>query len=485
MKVRKLSLWLSLISLGSVVAAFYFGHSSGYLLYEKSVFLESIEIIAPALVFPFVVSLEYPRIRTLQFYFSLLTMLYYALLASVFVYVPNIDIFLIISLAANVYIFYKYAYEGKVSIYRASIFYAVFFLMFYLSGLMRIYFVPSFSPVMYVGSIYDDENPAGVPAFFAGSLVIYSRLFVLTISSQTLALFAGLSSVLTENYTLIFRYVRKRASTSAFSGTLSGALSVLSCQCEGITAAFPTAVTLLISVMVIPLILESIVLLAMTNIFLLVFYIKGRRLRLKLILLHKKTVSPYVLSAVFLILVPLLETTGIYYGMERNLFFFVSINLVMFIEGITISTIISTVVRFRKIGTLFVYIMSIMSFCLMFSWFIPAVSVYAYTYVEWFSVMTFSSLAAGVITGYVYGTLDPNQKRVYLEFITMMFSMFAIVLFYITVIGNVVLWKGISGIGEQSTLAIAIWMVSLPVMWIATNVSLNSYGDNHAARSQA
>jgi hypothetical protein len=485
MKVRKLSLWLSLISVGSAAAAFYFAHYSGSLFYEKSVSLESAEIIAPALIFPFLVSLEYPRIKTLQFYFSLLAISYYALLASIFVSIPNIDIFMIISLAANIYIFYRYVYEGKVSVYRAAIFYAVIFLMFYLSGLLRVYLTPSFSPAMYVGSIYDDENPAGVPAFFAGSLVVYSRVFILTVSAQTLALFAGLSSVLTENYTLIFRYVRKRAAGSAVSGTLSGALSVLSCQCEGITAAFPTAVTLLVSVMIIPLILESLILLALTNIFLLVFYMRGRRLRIRVALRLRNTRYIYTVSAAFLIAMPILETVGIYYGMERNLFFFVSINIAMFIEGITISVIISTFVRFRNINARYIYALSILSFTLMFIWFFPAVSVYAYTYAGWFSIMTVSSIASGLITGYAYGTLGPEQRRIYLEFITMMFSMFAIVIFYITVVGNVVLWPAISGIGGQSTLAIAIWMVSLPVMWIATNVSLNSYGDYHAARSEA
>ncbi len=480
MKLRSDVLALSFLSLASTVTFLEFGIISRAIFYESSVFVESIVIFTPAIVLPFILSFYNSRLKTLQFYLSLVVISYYALFFISALWVPNLLIFPLISLVINGYIFVRHFYSGRISVYKIAVFYSVVFIMFYLSGLLRFYFSPTLSPPVYVGSIYDDESPAGVPAFFAGALVTYTRLFVLTVSYQALLLFTGLAAILTENYTLIFRHVRKNAAGSSVSGSLTGALSVLSCQCEGITAAFPTAVTLLISIAIIPLILESIVLLALTNSFLIFFYIRGRRIKLvRFQKLFSRNMLIYIISTVFLISVPFIETIGIYLGLVRNLFFFVSIDIVMFIEGIVLVLIISRVIHFSSISRLFLVSLTALSFGMMFAWFVPPVTVYAYSYYDWFALMTLTSVLSGIITGYVYETMQPKGKQVYMEFITMMFSMFAIILFYLTVEGDLVLWKGLAGLAGQATLSIAIWVVALPLMWIATNVSLNSYGVNN------
>jgi hypothetical protein len=483
MKIRSDVLALSILSLVSTVTFLEFGLLSKAIFYESSVMVESIVIFLPAIILPFILSVDNPRIKTLQFYLSLVVISYYALFFISAIWVPNIIIFPLISLVINGYIFVRHFYSGRISVYKLAVFYSVVFIMFYLSGLMRFYYSPTLSPPVYVGSIYDDESPAGVPPFFAGALVAYTRLFVLTLSYQALLLFTGLASILTENYALIFRHVRNNAAGSSVSGSLTGALSVLSCQCEGITAAFPTAVTLLLSVAIIPLILESIVLLALTNTFLFFFYIRGRRIRLiRLGKLFHRNVLAYLISTIFLISVPFIETFGIYLGLVKNLFFFVSIDMVMFIEGIVLALIISRIIHFSSISRLLLVGLTALSFGMMFAWFIPAVTVYAYSYYYWFAFMTMTSVLSGIITGYVYETMQPKGKQVYMEFITMMFSMFAIILFYVTIVDDLVLWKGLAGLTGQATLSIAIWVVALPVMWIATNVSLNSYGvDNDPA----
>lgn len=485
MKFRSDIFGLSILSLATTVFAIFFGIMTKSLVYEKPVLLEAVAVIAPAVVFPAFLSIEHEKLRTLQFYLSLIAISYYLLLVSALVWVPNIDLLLVISLVVNIFIFYRVAYSGRISIYKASVFLSVVFIMFYLSGLLRPDVSPSLSPPLYAGSIYDDESPAGVPAFFSGALVLYSRIFVLTISVQALALFAGLSSVLTENYSLIFRYVKGKASKNALSSSLTGVLSILSCQCEGVTAAFPTAVTLLLSVAIIPLIMESVVLLTLTNLFLLFFYIRGRRITLRSLAGIKSRWALYAMSAIFITSLPVIETVGIYFGMERNLFFFVAIDIAMFVEGVIIALIISLFINTGKLRSVTVYLLSAVSFALMFIWFIPSVSAYAYSFYFWYSVMSLTSVLAGFISGYVYRSMEPESRRVYMEFITMMFSMFAIILFYLTVEGNIVIWSGLAGIAGQTTLSIAIWVVSLPVMWIATNVSLNSYGESHAAGFKA
>ena len=476
MKLRADVLALSLLSMGSAVTFLAFGLLTKSISYERSVLLESTVIFLPAIIFPLLLSIYSPKLNTLQFYLSLVAISYYALFFTSLLFVPNIVLFLFISLLINVYIFARHFYSGKISVYKLAVFYSVIFLMFYLSGLMRFHFLPHFPFPVYVGSIYDDESPAGVPAFFSGAIVVYTRLFVFTLSYQALLLFTALAAILTENYTLIFRYVRENASGSTVSSSLTGALSVLSCECEGITAAFPTAVTLLLSIAIIPLILESIILLALTNAFLFFFYIRGRKIRL--VRLHKvfhMNRLIYALSTVFLISVPFIETFGIYLGFVKNLFFFISIDIVMFVEGAVLTLIISRVVHFSRINNVLIYGLTILSFGMMFAWFIPEVTVYAYSYSYWFAFMTLTSVASGIISAYVYETLETKWKKIYMEFITMMFSMFAITLFYLTIVGDIVIWRGLSGISGQATLSIVILVVALPIMWITTNVSLNSY----------
>jgi len=486
MKVRIDILVLSLLSAGSTVTFLAFGQLTKSMIYENAVLMESAIIFIPAIIFPFILSIYNPKLSSLQFYLSLITISYYALFSISLIWAPNVDIFLLISLILNIYIFSRHFYSGRISIYKLAVFYSVTFLMFYLSGLMRITYSPGLSPPVYIGSIYDDESPAGVPAFFSGAIVAYTRMFVFTLSFQALLLFTGLAAILTENYTLIFRHVRKNASGSAVSSSLSGALSVLSCQCEGITAAFPTAVTLLLSIAIIPLILESITLLALTNVFLFFFYIRGRRIRLVRLggMLGRDRLI-YAISALFLVSVPFIETFGIYLGLVRNIFFFVAIDIVMFVEGLVLALIISRIGHFSEMHRAQLYGLTLLSFAMMFVWFIPVITVYAYSYSFWFAVMTLSSVASGIITGYIYGSLNSKGRQVYLEFVTMMFSMFAIVLFYLSVETDIVIWRGLSGISGQTTLSIAIWVVALPLMWIATNVSLNSYGVSNVPGSEA
>ena len=92
---------------------------------------------------------------------------------------------------------------------------------------------------------------------------------------------------------------------------------------------------------------------------------------------------------------PFIETIGIYLGLVRNLFFFVSIDIVMFIEGIVLVLVISRVIHFSSISRLFLVGLTTLSFGMMFAWFVPPVTVYAYSYYDWFAFMTLTSVLSG------------------------------------------------------------------------------------------
>ena len=77
MKLRSDVLALSIISLASTVTFLEFGILSRAIFYESSVFVESIAIFIPPLVLPFILSFYDPKIKTLQFYLSLVVISYY------------------------------------------------------------------------------------------------------------------------------------------------------------------------------------------------------------------------------------------------------------------------------------------------------------------------------------------------------------------------------------------------------------------------
>ena len=358
---------------------------------------------------------------------------------------------------------------------RTGIFVFATFAMFLIGGAVRFYSNPNEFTLL-VGSIYDDENPIGVPFLFYNGIIFYGQYLVVTVSLPIIVLFSALASVLTENYLLIFSLSRSPGSSSLgnLSRTANSALTVLSCQCEGITAAFPSIVATLLLSAVIPLISLSILLVALTNVFLAQYFLRGRRVAfLEKVWRFPSSPRFIYLIVTLIILIPVLTIYTVYFGFEKDLTVLAFLNISMFLYGIMVIygfwTFINKALSLKK--TL-IYSLIVISTVLMFLWYYPPLTAFAAFYYSGFILMSVTSIAGGIIAGIVFKSLKERAGRLYSQFITMMFSTLAIVVFYITAIALDVIYRPF-GSAEQLLFSLLVWGVTLPFVWISTNISLN------------
>ncbi len=358
---------------------------------------------------------------------------------------------------------------------RTGIFIIAVLIMFLIGGAVRFYINPNEFALL-VGSIYDDENPLGVPFLFYNGIIFYGHYMVVTVSLPIIVLFSALAAVLTENYLLIFRLskIPGSSSLSNFSRSANNALTALSCQCEGITAAFPSIVATLLLSAVIPLISLSIFLVAMTNVFLALYFIKGKRLLfLDKVWKFPSTEKFIYLTVTLIVLIPVLSLYAVYFGFERSLPVLAFINISMFLYGILAFygfwSFIGRSISLKKPA---IYSLILISSILMFLWYYPPLTDDAAFSITGFIAMSSSSIFGGIFAGLVFKSLSEKAGRLYLQFITMMFTTLAIIVFYITAIALDVVYRPF-GSTEQLLFALLVWGVTLPFVWISTNVSLN------------
>lgn len=346
--------------------------------------------------------------------------------------------------------------------------------MLLISGLIRAY--PSTQNIgMLVASISDDVTPGGLPVLFLGGMVFFSHFFVFSISLQALLMFAALSFLLVENYFLIVRFVRK-SSKGVIGGQVSGALTVLSCQCESLTAAFPSIVSLVLTAVVLPLIMESLVLVFLTNYLLRTRFMQGKRSAfLDRIYPVRNKFNLIIPAAVLIVGLPVLETAGVYFKWQSSLYFYGSVNFLMLIAGIFAAILLSLskVLKFSFTRSTIPLILVAVSTVTMLIWFYPTLTQYTVANGSAFALMSIVSFAGGILGGIAYIGSSNEGRRLFLEYLAMMFTMFTIVIFYVSILSAYSIWSSFS-LTEQVIFSIGVWILTLPFMWFATNIALNS-----------
>ncbi len=466
------ALFFHLIGFAAALIAVEFGFLSGVIIVDYNVEFQFYAIFA---ILGFAVfsswAIQGPKFKAL---ISALVILFYGLLLIFSVPYYNLTIIFAIPLALELREFHRiFSFRSREGAWLVSIL-AALMAMILLSGLMRL--LPSSQGIgVLVASISDDVNPGGTPILFQGGLVFFTQYLVFSISIQALAMFAILSFLLVENYFLIISFV-KQNSRSVIGGQVSGALTVLSCQCESITAAFPSIVSLVLTAAVVPLILESIALVFLTNLFLRRKYLQGKRSAvLDSIYPIRKPNSFLIVSSATIIALPIIETAGVYYGLQSSLYFFGSLDFLMLIAGVFSALLIerSGFLRFYLGSKLAIASILSISTISMFAWFYPPVSIYAISNGAVFALMSVISFVGGVLAGLVYVGVGFEGRKLFLEFLAMMFTMFAILVFYISILTGYAIWP-FFGITQQVIFSIAVWIVTLPFMWFATNIALNN-----------
>jgi len=458
--------YLSIIIYFALSLHFQIIHVSHLVTYEFAVII-SLFFIFPGIAF-FLNS--FPVIRK---YFLFTTVLLVIFLIMITFFYTAILIFPALSFISLIaYMKNSKNYSVK-DLKKLLAFIIIFSVIYTLADLIRIGNVPAYVGITFT-SIYDDIQPIGTPFLFYQGIVIYDRLLLISVSGPTFFLFAVLSALLTENYFLIFSFAGKEK-RNIVSSTASGVVSALSCQCESLSIFFPTVVAFLLTFAIIPLIIESIVFVLLTNILLNYYFNHGRQNRfLEKMWPGEGNVKFMLGSVIILLSMPVLETVGIALGLQRYLYFFSWINIGMFIEGIFLVITLNFILTIKASGiiVLFKYAGIPVSIALMFIWYIPYFTAFAYANPQTFSLMSLSSILSGIVTGLTYYSLRLESRRLFYEFVAMMISMFAIVIFYLSIVAGITVWPEF-GLEQQVLFSIITWAVSLPFMWFGTNITFS------------
>lgn len=465
------AIFFHLIGLAATLIAVELGFLSDTIIVDTNVQIQFYVLFA--ILGSVIFALWFFPWKKLKVLFSAFLILFYALLVIFSIPYFNLTILFAIPLMLELREFRRlFRLKSREGTWLVSVVVALM-AMILLSGLLRA--LPSAQGIgMLVASISDDVTPGGTPLLFVGGLVFFTQYLVFSISVQALLMFVVLSFLLVENYFLIISFIRGN-SRSIIGGQVSGALTVLSCQCESITAAFPAIVSLVLTAAIVPLILESIILVFMTNYLLRRRYLIGKRSSLLDSIYPIKRQNLFLAGAsVTIISLPLIETFGVYYGLQSSLYFFGSLDFLMLMAGIFVALLIerSGLLHFHSRGRLKIMLALAVSAVSMFIWFYPPLALYTVSNGPIFALMSVVSFGGGVLAGLVYVIVGIEGRKLFLEFLAMMFTMFAIVVFYISILTGYSIWP-FFGLTEQVIFSIAIWLVSLPFMWFATNIALN------------
>ena len=376
--------------------------------------------------------------------------------------------FLVIAFVFSLLI-YRSEYPGRGNSLALTTFIILGLFMLVVSGILRVNTIGTGR--LLIGSIYDDESPAGVPALFAYSLVLYSNTFVTTLSIQYMLLILLDLSLIVQNFTFIFNLVSKDRSYVA-SNAVSSVLIAVSCQCEGLIATLPAIASLLVSILIYPLIIEGVLLVLFTNMLLYFYFIRGRRYRpfesgfFKGILTNRIMILPMVAPIIILFL-------GSLAGFQYTIYFIFGVNILMFLAGVIFFAFLNKVMFLNfKPGTARSLSLFAISTVFMFSWFVPSVTEYVITNIAVYALMVILTFLSGMMTGILYHGLNDRARGILMESVSMMYSLTGLVMLYSSLELRINPWYMFAGYAV-SIFAIILVVLSFPVLWLSTNIALN------------
>lgn len=294
-------------------------------------------------------------------------------------------------------------------------------------------------------------------------------------------LFFGIATLVSENYHQIITYLRgSRDFGNRLSMAVYGLTGALSCQCESFIALLPAVSILLIDEILVPMIFVSAGLLAATYLLITRYYSKGISLR---VFGAEAWLSiGYVrlaLVTIIIVVIPAFFTIGVYYSWQRNALFFFLSNMLMILTGYTVLVSVFRVLTPIRLSRTIVIVLAMAGSALPIIWFMPTLTTSAYNDPGIFGLMTISGFLGGAILGLAYSALDRNDRFVFNEYVTVVFSFLPLIIFYITDTMQKKIWAVFSLTG-QTEFSLIGWLVMLPIMWYATHASLNNISGKYS-----
>lgn len=360
---------------------------------------------------------------------------------------------------------------------KILIFVVLSFLMYFLGSLVQFIVQPLNAPVSLV-SLKDVYIFPGEPfpfLFYLG-MNIYGSVLTLTISPLTLIVFSIVAALVAENYEG-FITVLRGSGGSGLKPAIYGLTAALSCQCEACISLLPAMVFIIVSTAMVPLILESVTLLILSN-----FFIRAYRKGVPT-LFFMKIAQWYrareILIAAFLVLIVTpVELLGLYFGWLLLPLFFFGISMLDTLSGYALAKV--ALQFLAKRGSNFLpAVLIIAGMALSLTWYIPQMTSYALSSGIAFSVMAISGFIAGILLGIAHST----SRNGYLvpEAISLVYGIFVIIIFYITIDFRANIWNEFP-YSQTAIFEIISWALMLPLMWIFTQMAL--YRGNGALHNE-
>lgn len=457
----------------------------GYVYVDQFARPEIITGFIVAMALPILASIDTKRFHQVQFYLLLVVLLYTYVMAMLAINRPALLFLAVIPFVTNLLIFQSKYLKNNMEKSKAITFVAILVFMYLVSGVLKIV-IPGVKGYDFAIALYSDNiTPSGIQAIMIGALTVFSHVAIFSLSPGDFLLLVSVSAILTENYSMIYTYLKNRGK-GMVSTTVSGTVTALSCQCESLAAAFPTVIALLLSTIIVPLMVETVGSIVLTFYIVSRLYMRGRKWRfaMKVDRWAKGDGVPMLL-ALPIVIVPVIETIGVYLGLLNVFLFFAGINFLMFLTGIAIPVILGRSIKFRGLSGISSIIgLLAASAVVMYIWFIPSMISFAHSSPEVFALMNLSAVISGLLSGIAYvSTKQKENRRLLLEFISMMTSMYAIVIFYATVVGTINVYPGF-GMLQVTEFSIAMFGATLPFMWVSTHLTLSSYAPDLPPRKE-
>lgn len=466
----------------STILFFIFGSERGSIVvindFQSAHFIAIFFILA----FSVVSILIPPKFRIYGFYLKSTSLLVFLSMTIISIHSPLLFGISLVSLIAYSLVWWRTSYTISSALKKFLTFSSAMTFMYFAGSLIHFVIEPAGYPATFasIGEAYVFQ-PTGVPLLLRYGFIFISPYFQGTISPLSFLMFAAISAILTENYFSIFGLLKRGNGKTRIQGAAYGTISLLSCQCEGGISLLPTMAVLIISIAMVPILLESFLLLLLTNLFINRFYMQGESVRiLRRISQPGSKLPGIVLAAVLFLGTPMIETIGIYFGLISNMFFFFGIGILMTIASYYEVTLIGRLLGYnRKLNVAVQLAIFIVASFFMFVWYVPQYTMMAIDQVNVFLVMNATSIVSGFFFGMIRLSSGKATGQLLDEFLALMFGMPPIIVFYFSALAQIQLWPVFS-LTEQIEFGLIVWALILPFMWLTTNISLNDAGENFA-----
>lgn len=313
-----------------------------------------------------------------------------------------------------------------------------------------------------------------VPLLEFHGMVILSPHIDLLISPMEYFIFMLLAILVSENYYEIVSYVVSRHSASkGISATAYGVIGALSCQCESAIALLPAVAIFVIDLLLLPLIFLSILLLLGTYILVTRFYKNNRKIFSTDIIFGKATKNFIFLGIVLLLIgTPVLITVGVYYSMQTNPLFFFGVAMITIFTGYVMMIYIGKFLKINGSGLIVPVCLMLIASVISIVWYIPEFTEMALESATVYGFMDLTGILSGVLFGLSYSLFKGEGKNSLTEYIMILFGVIPLFVFYYSMKIDRAIYP-FWNVYTQLEFSLILWFVMLPLMWIATHISLN------------